>query len=261
MSAEFDILVPHVKNRLQAPVTVDGFEPNWVHVPGADLDWTGSPRFELGYRLAQGYGEFLLSYRFLVSEGNATLFGFDLDGSDGDLRSRLNVNVVDLDYSSREYSLWPHWDMKWKVGARLATIFFDNRATGLFLEQRTSNNFVGAGPHVGLDLTRTFDNPRLGLFARIEGASLLGEISQSFEESVLSQDNTLAGGATLVHHSQAVPIVEVQAGLSWTPTWWNQGSRFVFGYMFQRWWDVGKAGFSRAELTTQGVFLRGEFGF
>src|SRR5439155_6986850 len=77
---EVTILGPHVKNRLQAPVTIEGFEPNTVALPGAPLDWTGSPRFELGYRLAAGLGEIAVSYRNIVSEGSDVLPGFDLDG-------------------------------------------------------------------------------------------------------------------------------------------------------------------------------------
>jgi hypothetical protein len=258
---EFDLVGTHIKNRLQAPVTINGFLPDTVHVPGAELDWTGSPRFELGYRFAEGCGEIVLSYRFLVTEGETTLVGIDLDGGDVLLKSRLNMNVVDLDYASREFSLWPRWDMKWRAGVRFATVFFDSGIFGQFIEERTSNNFYGAGPHLGLDLWRAFDVPGWGLFARIEGASVVGQLHQAFEEIFVNQDGSLIGGATLVHHTQAAPVLTVQAGLSWTPLWRGNWSRYSFGYEFERWWNVGEAGDSRAEITTQGVFLRAEFKF
>ena len=260
LALELDVLGPHIKNRLQAPVTIDDLAPNIVHLPTAELDWTGSPRFELGYRLPAGLGEFLVSYRFLVTEGTDTLFGFDPEGGDASIKSHLNVNVVDFDYSSREYSLDPHWDMKWKVGVRLATVFFDSLAEGVFVEERTSNHFVGAGPHVGLDLWRSLDVPGLGFFGRLEAAAPIGQISQGFEETIMSDDGTVLGAATTVHRTQAVPTLTLQAGLSWTPRWHSR-SRFAVGYEFERWWYIGDAGDSHAELTTQGIFFRGEFAY
>jgi hypothetical protein len=263
---EVNVVAPQIKNRLQAPVAINSpivgqpgireFLPDIVHLPTAELDWTGAPRFELGYRFPEGCGELLLSYRFLVSEGRALLPGFDF-GDDGFLKSRLDVQAVDFDYASREFSLDPHWDMKWRVGVRLANVYFDSLAEGFFREERTSNHFIGAGPHVALDLWRSLDIEGLGLFIRLEAASVVGQVSQSFERVI--GDETLLGGTTLVHRTQAVPILSVQAGLSWVP--WYGRTRYALGYEFERWWYLGEVGDSRAELTTQGIFFRGEFGF
>ncbi len=99
--------------------------------------------------LRQGSGEFLVGYRFLTTSSTARLINFDTDGPDGTLKTRLNLNSVNLDYSSREYSLGKLWDMKWLIGAQLGQAYFDSRAVGTFVEQRVSNNFVGAGPHAG----------------------------------------------------------------------------------------------------------------
>lgn len=260
LGLELNVVVPHIKNRLQADVTIDGSDFGIVHLPTAELDWTGAPRFELGYRMQQGCGEFLVSYRFLVTEGRQVLPGFDLDGNDGWLKSRLDLNVIDLDYASREYSL-ERWDMKWKAGVRFASIFFDSRGLGLFIEERTSNNFYGAGPHVGLDLWRSFNVPGLGFFTRMEAASVVGQIRQGFEVSGIADDGSLVGGATTVHHTQAVPTLGVQVGLGWSRWWSYHWSRYSLGYEFENWWYLGQAGASRAELTSQGIFFRGEFGF
>jgi Legionella pneumophila major outer membrane protein precursor len=261
LGLEFDLLGSHLKNRLQAPVTVDDFGTQTIHLPTAELDWTVSPRVELGYRFEQGLGEVLFSYRFLETEGHQDLPGFDLDGSDGFLRSRLSLNVIDLDYASREYSLGPCWDMKWKAGVRLANVFFDSQAVGFFQEQRTANHFFGAGPHVGLDLWRSLGYSGLALFGRIEGAVPVGQIRQSFEQVIAPDDNTLIGGATLVRHTQAVPTLELNFGLSWTQHWARCWSRYSLGYTFENWWYVGDAGDSRGELTAQGVFFRAEFAY
>jgi hypothetical protein len=216
---------------------------------------------EIGYRLPEGWGEVLVSYRTLVTEGRAVLAGFDLDGSDGGLKSRLNLNVLDLDYGSPEYCFSLDWHMSWKAGIRLASIYFDSLAEGLFIEERTSNNFLGAGPHVGMDLERSLELPDLGLFARLEGAAVIGQTRQAFEEAFVLDDGSLTGGATTVHHTQTVPVLLVQAGLTWTPCWHGHLSRLKVGYEFQQWWSLGNAADSRAELTAQGIFVRGEFGF
>jgi hypothetical protein len=263
---ELNVVAPQIKNRLQASVTISSpllqqpgiqeFVPSRVHLPTAELDWTGAPRFELGYRFPEGFGELLLAYRFLVSEGHDTIPNFDF-GDQGFLRSRLDLHVVDLDYGSREYSLDPHWDMKWRAGVRLANVFFDSLAEGFFRAEGTSNHFIGAGPHVGLDLYRSLAIDGLGLFIQLEGASVMGQISQGFERII--GDDFVLGGATRVHHTQAVPVLNVQAGLSWLP--WHGRTRLALGYEFERWWYLGEAADSRAELTRQGIFCRAEFNF
>jgi hypothetical protein len=255
---ELNLVGAHIKNHLSAPVTIEGFLPDMVHLPSAELDWAGSPRFELGYRLGQGFGEFLVSYRFLATEGRAVVPDFDVFGA-AFLKSRLDLHVLDLDYASQEFGLLPHWEMRWKVGARLASVFFDSRATGLFLEQRTSNYFFGGGPHAGLDLCRPFGGSGLAFFGRLDGAVVIGRIHQSFEETALFNDG-LVGGATLLRGSQAVPILNLQAGLNWTPPY-SDHLRLTFGYQFQYWWSLGEAAGSSAELSENGIFFRGEWHF
>ena len=39
------------------------------------------------------------------------------------------------------------------------------------------------------------------------------------------------------------------------------GPRYSLGYEFEQWWAVGNVGSSRADITTQGFFFRGEFNF
>jgi hypothetical protein len=146
---ELDLVVPHITNGLNAVVTVPGFQPDLVAIGGAPLDWTGSPKFDLGYRFGEGLGEAVLSYRLLATDGRAILPGWDLDGSDAPLKTDLEMNVVDLDYVSRDFAPGGICDLRWRAGVRLASIHFDSRAEGFFLEQQASDNFFGAGPHVG----------------------------------------------------------------------------------------------------------------
>jgi hypothetical protein len=259
-SLEANIVGPHVKYGLSNTVPIAG-TTDVVHLPMAELDWTGAPQVELGYRFQEGCGEVLVSYRSLVSEGTAVLPGFDLDGSDGWLKSRLNANVIDIDYASREYGLAPHWEMRWKVGARLASVFFDSDALAFFLQQRTSNDFRGAGPHLGLELNHTFNRRAWGFYTRIEAAAVIGEIRQSFGESVAFPDGTLIGGATLIHQTQTVPVVNYQVGFSWTPPYDGHWLRVLGGYEIENWWSLGQANGSDGELLDQGIFLRAEVSF
>jgi len=237
---ESDIVGVHFKNRLTAPVDINGITDT-VHVPGAVLDWTGAPRLELGYRFPQGLGEFLVSYRLLATEGTGTVPHFDVDDTDGFLRSRLNVNVIDFDYACNENALGPCWDMKWRAGVRWASVYYDSQVAGPFLFQSVKNDFLGAGPHLGVDLRGHTPMLGLELFARLESAAIIGQIR----------------GETSVRHTQVAPVINFQAGLNWTPN----GSRLRFsgGYQFEYWWYLGHAGDSRAELSDQGVFLRAEF--
>src|SRR5439155_24434374 len=174
------------------------------------------------------------------------------DGISGRIKSRVNLNEFDLDYAAREFSLAPNWDMKWKLGARLAGVFYDSRAdllilrgdefSGLQIDQRTSNNFWGAGPHAGLQLARQLDIPGLALYGQVEGATLLGQIHQRFSEdfTVGRFRETTVGGETTLRHSQAVPTLNVQLGLRWTPPGYNY-TQFFLGYVYEHWWSLGKA--------------------
>ena len=75
----------------------------------ATLDWTVSPRFEVGYRLPSGFGEVDVAYRFLLAEGSgSTTDPIAAPDATAALTSHLNINVGDVDYASRETSLGPN---------------------------------------------------------------------------------------------------------------------------------------------------------
>jgi hypothetical protein len=262
---EVGILKPHIKNHLLEPVVVTPAFTDGVYVPVAPLDWAGSPRVQLGYRFDQGFGEVRLAYQSLVSDGTATIPNYDLFG-DGRLKSRLNVNMVDLDYAGERVPFGriddPTATLQWSVGARLATVFFDSRAQGNLLGQRVSNNFVGAGPFVGLDqFIPLFHCTEFGLYSRVQGALAIGSTRQGFEETFTLPGVFDVGGATTVRNTNAVPILDVEAGLSWAPATSPHGLCFTGGYQFQGWWYLGQTSSSDAHLTAQGFFLRAEWRF
>ncbi len=258
---EIDLVSAQFHNRLVAPVTVGGLTQQ-VAVPGATLDWTGSPRLELGYRLADGAGALLVGWRGLFTSGTGTLHNFDPLG-DAALKSRLNLNSVDLLYRSCPIVLAPCWSLTWDAGARIGVVYYDSRAQGGIAEERVTDHFVGAGPRVGAELARQLDIvPGLALFGRLETGAMFGRINQSYALT----ENTgagLIGGAFTRGHGETVPFLTFMTGLSYVPQVQGNWMRFGFGYLFEEWWGLGDLHglASRGDLTIQGLFFRGEFTF
>jgi hypothetical protein len=244
--------------------------PDTVHLPSAELNWTASPRFQLGYRLPSGFGEFSIAYRFFTTEGSESSMGPDGIAA---LKSRLDVNIGDLDYSSRELSLLPHWGMKWHFGLRVVGTYFDSRSdepldvaaagTGVF-ERKTSNNFWGFGPHVGLELARRLDGTGLALVGRVDGATILGRLHQRFfeETTPVGPNGQLITADTSARVSQDAPMLSWSLGLTWQPPAYPNAQLFL-GYQYEYWWNIGRNSntTSRGELSDQGILLRAECSF
>jgi hypothetical protein len=256
VGAEADLVTAHIKNGLQGQVTVGGTTDTF-HLPIAELGWTVAPRIELGYRFAEGAGELLFAYKFLTTSAGETLADFDAAGDPANLRSRLTINAWDIDYGSREYSLWPYCDMKWRAGFRVAGVFFDSTATSPLLEQHEANYFVGAGPHLGLDLRRFFKGTGLELFGRFETAFLIGEGSQSYDDVVSAVGVAPVGGANRNTIPLLAPWASVQAGIGWVPPGFEQLTLSA-GYTLEGWWDLQTLTNS-SSVAVQGVFFRAEF--
>jgi hypothetical protein len=268
-ATELSIIGAHVKNRLVDVVEVGERPIDRVHLGSAELDWTPAPRIELGYCLPSGFGAFSVSYRFFDTDGSQSIIGPDAPAV---LRSRLDVNTVDLDYFSREFFTcqWPYVHMKWRFGLRWADAFFDSRleepfsaaaAGGGIFETHVSNNFWGVGPHAGLELTRRCGPWGLMFVSSVDAATLLGRIRQNFFEESTTLDS---GGQPLAGNirrsvSQDVPIINAFVGLGWQPPCCQCLSIYA-GYAYEYWWNVGRNSdtSSRGELSDQGVLLRAE---
>jgi hypothetical protein len=237
-----------------------------VRFPGNQVDPTVSPRFELGYRLANGWGGLQFGYRLLATQGSnsggAGPSAFDQSG-------RLIFNQIDLAYVSREYSLDPNWVLRWGVGPRMMYLFFDAHLSfptpatdpGSIFNESTTNHIQVYGPWAFLDLERVTRVPGLGIVGRVEGAGLFGRIHQVGAE-------TLAGGAGAgpqffygrVDGSVAVETLSEILGVSYTVPQWNY-SRFLLGYRYETFFDIGRAGDGRGQLDYHGIFLRAEFNY
>jgi hypothetical protein len=261
--AELLLTAPFVKSKLNSPIFTQ-------QLPLPHLDWTASPRFEAGYRLPSGFGGFALAYRFLAGDATEGFVGPD---GPGVVAGRLDLNAFDFDYQSDEISLWPHWEMKWWFGARLVNIYFDSRAvepveealagTGI-VASRSTDRYIGAGPHWGLRLERRFDECGLAIVGRIDGFIGLGRQRQGFFEqtAAVGPDGQPIVAQDHVRSSQAVPALTAQIGLSWEPPGWMSFSAFL-GYQYEKWWNVGRLNRigSSGELEDQGVALQATFNY
>jgi hypothetical protein len=264
---ELDVLKPHLTphNMLIGSETVPGV----LTVPSAPLDWAASPRALLGYRLPSGFGEVAVVYRGLGTRGSK---GFE--GADGPaaLNSRLDFNIIDLDYSSREFSLWPKWDMKWTVGARTQFIFFDSRldqpfgpsAAGGTLPMRQTLQFTGAGPHLGLELARRLAMPGVSVVFRGDLASVFGRLHQGFftPPATPGPGGLPPEGEFRVANNMTQGIVYTQLGVSWQPPSYPD-LRLFLGYQYEYWWNVGtsfEVG-SRGDFWDQGFALQAALRF
>jgi hypothetical protein len=266
--AELDLtaLKPHVQNRLSGLVPIGANAVDQVRLPSAPLNWAAAPHVLIGYRLPCAFGGIALGYRGFASQGTSTFAGADGPAS---LHSRLNLNQIDLDYQRHEVSLWPKWEMQWHIGLRLSYVYFDSRSdeelataaagTGVF-EQRESNSYWGIGPHAGFELQRHIDGTGLCFLVGVDVSSLLGRVRQGFFETSTTTDanGQFLTGASRNSGSQAVPIVNFQAGLNWQPPQ-LPGVGVFLGYQYEYWWNVGRLSTtpdSRAAMKNQGIMVR-----
>ena len=68
VNLDLAILKPHVKNQIQLNEGMPSMY-TYTGLVSTPLDWTVAPRFDLGWRFAQGAGELLVSYQFLTTAG------------------------------------------------------------------------------------------------------------------------------------------------------------------------------------------------
>jgi hypothetical protein len=257
---EIDLLYPQLRGWLSGPVAPGGINDT-VTLGSANLAWVGSPRLEVGWRLPEAMGAVAVSYRSVVSTGRDTIPDWDFLGA-GFLTSRLNMNVVDVDYVSPAYGIAPCWDVAWRAGVRFAAVYFDHDIVGGFAQQQATNNFVGAGPHAMVEVARALDLvPGLSLSSKLDFALLVGDVSQSFDETLNFPGGFIVGDTSRFHSTEAVPVLTYSIGLTYAPPSCGNWARFGFGYQVEYWWDIGSRGDSRTDLSVQGLYFRGEFNF
>jgi hypothetical protein len=218
-----------------------------VALPSAKLDWTVSPRVFVGYRLPAGFGEFLLAYRHLGTDGSMGVRG---PNGPAALNSRLAFDMIDFDYNSRELSYLPKWDMQWTLGLRTLFLFFDSRfnqpfdqaaaGNGIF-QARNFNNLFGLGPHAALELAHRLGDSGWSLYLRGDFTGTFDWMHQgwSTRSTTLGPDGRPLLGQTLAFGHQAAPIINGQAGVTWRPSP-SSGTRLFLGYQYEVFWDLDR---------------------
>jgi hypothetical protein len=256
VTLEVGFLFPEMHYHLSAPVTLKGVNQQ-IDLPGSNLDWSLLWGAGVGYRLPGG-GAFLATFRTVASDGSGVVQNLDSDGAL--LRSRFEMLAGDVDYLSPQIVVGPLWNLQWCMGVRVGSVFYDSTATGVNTQEKSSNHFVGSGPRAGLEFRRLLA-PELGMsiFGRTEGGLLIGSTSQRFLAVMLRDDGTISEGTNELNHTNVVPVVAVQAGMSFVPVHNLPWFRVALGYQYEQWWGLGNAAESRADLLLHGLFVRGEW--
>jgi hypothetical protein len=218
-----------------------------VQLPSASLDWTVSPRVFLGYRLPSGFGEFMVAYRHLGTQGSGMTPG--QSGPLG-LSTRFAFDIIDLDYASREFCLGTNYNLKWTLGLRSLFLFFDSEATqssgqagaGNGLTQaRQSNNMYGIGPHLALEVTRRIRETNFSLYGWVDAAGTYDFTNEGFstQSATLGPNGRPLFGQNSAFGHQATPMINGRVGLTWQPGP-TSPSRIFVGYQYEVIWDLDR---------------------
>jgi hypothetical protein len=266
---DIGILKPHLVNQQTLPITFPDGTSFQVGVNPSHLNWTISPRFEVGYRLPSGIGGFAVSYRNLTSTGSEGVIGADGPAT---LSSRLNANVGELNWVSNEYTPWQLCEMRVRFGVRYLNVYYDSQANEPFAEaaagttifnQRTTNSLWVFGPHAGVDLRRRLGFWGLAILGYVDVSEGWGRVRQNyFASSTTSASGLPQAGEASISSSDAVPVLTARLGLNWQPPA-SANIHLFAGYQLDYWWNIGRVG----AFTTFGYFfdsgivLRGEWNF
>jgi len=264
---ELAILFPNVSQTLGADVDVGGLFNSDVRLPTASLGFTAPVILNLQYD-AYRYGKLNLGYRGIFAEGSEALLTLDPNGPAA-LRSRLDMHIIDLTFASSGFGplwnlLWfvnedprkPDVGLRWDLGARFATFFFDSTAIGPTVERHISSSFIGGGPHVALKLHKLLGDSGVSLFGRADLGMNMGTVRQKFSE--LARDaggNPLGFGFTERDSTRAVPTLIADIGLGGEPPFTRRG-QWEFAYQYEQWFGIADAGPSRGDLVNHGFVLR-----
>jgi hypothetical protein len=244
-----------------------------LNIPSAPLDWTASPRVFAGYRLPSGFGEFMVAYRHLGTSGAGSVP--DTAGPIG-LNTRFAFEIFDIDYNTRELSLWPKCDMKWTIGLRQMWLFYGLQGDQPFSQAagsnriafaQATNNAYGIGPHGALELNHRLGDSGFGLYTRLDGGAVYSNV---WDQWNTVSSTTGAGGQPLRGQTnsfghQFMPMLNWRAGVTYKPAQYS-GVRVFLGYQYEVFWDLNRLPQANAtpfsppslgQYQSQGLILQG----
>lgn len=252
-SDEFLLAFPTLSNQLPATAP--------FRVPQVGLESTFGFRTEIGYRFAEEEGLVALGYRLLNAEGNGVV---DQGGLSLQTKTRLASNVFDLDYGVTPYEVATRTTVSWRLGGRLASLYFDSRGVSGNFVQQGSVNYLGSGLHGQFEIERRIAWVQgLSIFGRADGAFLIGETQQRYRTELGSSVALLTD-----REQRNVPVLNAQVGLNYRPPA-LPGLTFSLGYSYEQWFRVGSLGLagdgtiatSNGSFSWHGGFVRGQFDF
>ena len=190
------------------------------------------------------------------------------------LNSRLAFNIVDLDYNSRELSLFPKWDMKWTFGMRLMNVFFASQTTqpittpsGSF-QAATFNNIFGIGPHTALELARHLGDSQWSYYVRGDLADMWDATQGGWLDKTFGPNGQPLPGETRAFGHQGTTILNVRTGLNWQDSPSGHMKLFL-GYQLEYFWALDRLNpsgpsqfqISHGDLWDQGVVMQATFNY
>jgi hypothetical protein len=87
---------------------------------------------------------------------------------------------------------------------------------------------------------------------------VIGVNYQRYAEQAIVGGAVRSASARTAGDTTGIPILRVQAGLTWTPDCGDQNVRFSAGYQWERWWFINETD-SIPDLTFMGPYVRGEY--
>src|SRR6266478_6782485 len=192
---------------------------NATRLPVGDMNWTVMPKVTVGYRLENGLGELIASYRILAANSSGTLLNFNAAGA-AQLHTRTTAQVLDLVYGSSDRTDGLPWYYPtirhYTLGLRVASWIFDTTANGQqVLEERAGNVFIGGGPVLSYDWIWTTRWPSITFDGGFDAAGVGGFNYQRFAETAIVSGNVQTAGGRTDGRGTATPILGVWGGLSW----------------------------------------------
>jgi hypothetical protein len=281
-NVQFDVIHPHIDRRLVQGATSDTVTTRFskqqvnVAIGAARQDWTVAPRFEVGYRLPSGFGQFSVADRFFNSRGTDVLRG---PNGPGPRATQLSTDYVDFDYGSREYTPWANWLMQWRFGLRAAYTDTDGQFREPFLKAAAGDHVLAAtqdsstmgfGPHFGFVLDRRLGPAGFSLVTKLDYASTFNRMNQTWTATTTTRTPSGhfdSGVLTTKGIHQNIPILNWQVGLGWQPPRYP-GIRVFVGYVYEAWWNTetnsnanGGTGAARGDFTDQGIVFQASLNY
>jgi hypothetical protein len=226
------------------------FDPQAVSEP-----WASGFRLGLGYRFASKW-DFTWTYTYFFSQGFTAIpgplvvqdVGFLTLADAVNSTNSLKYDVNDLEFGhlfevDDSTNIRVFGGFRWAILNRHSVNDFFVSAPNPQFYTLDNANTNAYGIRMGIETRWKVRNSGFGLFGRLAGSVLAGE--------EIGQFSTTQPGAILTAHSsctQALPVLEMMAGMSYQTGNWNLG----FGYEMAAWFNAATY-FEAANPTPDGI--------